>query len=78
MINLSDVKSRFTPQNYEWFDDTVKMLTELYSDEDVHFPSFVAGYIEVVASIKDAYKKEPLLVIESLDGVVPKGFSYEE
>ena len=78
MINLEDVKSRFSKANHLWFDETVKDLHKLYSDQDIHFPSFVAGYLEVMAEIKETYKKEPLLVIESLDGNLPKEFGVYE
>jgi hypothetical protein len=75
MISIEDVKAQFTPNNYEWFDSVVESLDELYRDRDVHFASFVAGYVEVLASLKEAYKKEPLLIIESLDGNLPKEFN---
>ena len=78
MITLEDVKARFSPANYVWFENTVKDLRKCYRDSDIHFPSFVAGYLEVLAELKETYKKEPLLVIESLDGNLPKDFGYEK
>ena len=72
MINLEDVKAQFSKANHKWFDNTVKDLRKSYYDQDIHFPSFVAGYLEVLASLKEAYKKEPLLIIESLYGNLPK------
>ena len=78
MITLKDVRARFLPSNYLWFDETVAEIEKLYRDEEIHFPSFVAGYLEVLANLKETYKKEPLLIIESLDGTLPKDFGYEK
>jgi hypothetical protein len=77
MITLEDVKSQFSPKNYRWFDNCVKRLRKSYYNPDIHFASFVAGYLEVIASTKQLYKADPLLLLESLDGNLPKDLDNE-
>lgn len=67
VITVQEVKKTYPHLDEQYFAELVLDLIIGTAEDDVHFASYLAGYLNAVQLIKSTYAKAPLEFLEALD-----------
>ena len=72
MITIGEVREKHLGLSDDAWAAVVFQASINTVGEKIHLPSYIDGYMEVIALMKNAYKSDPLTTIEALEGSLTK------
>lgn len=70
MMTVQDVRKEYPDLTDQHFAELVLNLIISTAGEKIHFASYLFGYLAATQEIKAIYAKEPLALLEALDGTL--------